>query len=454
MRLRRKLPALAAIAALALPVAPALADDGEADNAVEVEDGEDQDDDDQGKDEDDDEVAATPAPRVVVGTTDTGVNPYHQHFKVAQSAVTPDVLAEFGIDDAHVLHVGISYEEDLARGLYDTVVPGEDYWFAGTNLIVRADSTGVPLVADDHVHGVGVTGAIVAANPDAVVFFVEGFKPAEVFAHPAVDIVSTSFGTVMPVDTPLGGPLNPFPGGREAVVEGGKLLLTATPNVPTPAPADAAGGVWWAMNVSGWDEGPDEAHGKQFFSTVTPDLVADFIQRLPYCFPCTDEYRQKTGGTSFATPRTAGIASRILLEARRRSGHVGGITVDGLLVDAGGATVSNWDLRRALEEGAATVTSPTPDQRSLELMTQDGTIPILVAEEAFTGWGLVTDDPSYGVVDETLAHLGFGTPTRTKPLATCHFMLASFDARVAAYAANPTSPSFGDTSTPGYQRCA
>lgn len=400
--------------------------------------------------------APTPpsAPRVVVGTTDTGVNPYHEHFQVDEPAVTPEVLAEFGIDESHVLHVGATYEEDVERGLYDDVVPGEDYWFAGTNLIVRADDVGVPLVADDHVHGVGVTGALVAANPEAVVFFVEGFKPAEVFAHPAVDIVSTSFGTVMPVDTPLGGPLNPFPGGHEAVVDGGKFLLTATPNVPTPAPADAAGGVWWAMNVSGWDEGPDEAHGKQFFSTVTPDLVADFIQRLPYCFPCTDEYRQKTGGTSFAAPRTAGIASRILLEARRRTGHLGGITADGLLVDADGVTISNWDLRRALEEGAASVHSATPSQREVELMFQDGTIPVLApGAHAFTGWGLVTDDPAYGVVDETLAHLGLGDPTRSKPADVCTFMLAAFDVRVAAYAANPTSPTFGDTSTGGYRRC-
>ena len=46
-------------------------------------------------------------------------------------------------------------------------------------------------------HGTAVTGAVLDANPDAVIFFVEGFSTEAVLAagnQPLVDMVTTWFG--------------------------------------------------------------------------------------------------------------------------------------------------------------------------------------------------------------------------------------------------------------------
>src|SRR5688500_7047655 len=89
--------------------------------------------------------------RVVVAPPDSGINPYHDRFQVAQSNVTPDILAEFGIDAAHVLHISDNYDADVASGVYDGVQEGENYWFEGTNIIVWSSGFGGgrPFLPDD-----------------------------------------------------------------------------------------------------------------------------------------------------------------------------------------------------------------------------------------------------------------------------------------------------------------
>src|SRR5688572_12245722 len=83
-----------------------------------------------------------PDSRVVVAPLDSGINPYHDRFQVAESSVTPDILAEFGIDAAHVLHISRDYAADVAAGVYDAVREGENYWFEGTNIIVWSSGFG------------------------------------------------------------------------------------------------------------------------------------------------------------------------------------------------------------------------------------------------------------------------------------------------------------------------
>lgn len=388
------------------------------------------------------------APRVVVGTADTGINPYHDWFKVDEPAVTQDVLDEFGIDADHVIHVGASLEADRAAGVYDGIVPGEPYWFAGTNLIAQANGSNIPFLPDGSVHGVGVTASIVAGNPDAIVYFAEGSSNiGDVFARPEVDIVTTSFGFA------TGVPLFDIEGSYDGVVNGGKLYFGATPNDPSLQMNDNASGPWWVVGVAGFQEHSSE--GKQVLSGSTPELVADFTQQLPYCQACASEIDDGVSGTSFATPLTAGTISTVLLEARRASGHVGGITGDGLLVDASGVQISNWDLRRAVEQGAYTpaTTDYSPGTGLFDLTSA----PVVPAGQAAQiGWGAITPDPEHAVVEETLAFLGFGEPTRTKPAATCEFMTAQVLLRMAAWDANPTGGGFGDGAATGnheYQFC-
>jgi hypothetical protein len=384
-------------------------------------------------------VAQTPAPRVVVAPIDSGINPYHDAFQVEETAVTQDVLDEFGITEDRILRISRSYDDDLDAGLYDDLELETDYWFEGTNIIARSTRFGArPLLPDSegNTHGTGVTGSVVAANPEAIIYFHEGISDANevnAFTHPAVDLVTTSYGA--PTAVPLGN----IGGSFEGVVENGKMHFGANPNDPSLAPLDSTGGPWWAISISGFQE--EESNGKTVLSGSLPDFVADFTQDLPYCATCTSDTRT-VNGTSFATPTSAGLMSAAILELRRQAGHVGGpaMTDEGAFMVLGGETaITNWDLRRAMEEAAAI---PTLDEYDPVGAVLDlGAYPNLpVAGYSVYGWGLLTDDPERDTVQGILDFIETGETTKSAD--TCAFMTAHFEARVAIWTANATSDGF------------
>ncbi|WP_052664149.1 S8/S53 family peptidase [Nitriliruptor alkaliphilus] len=383
------------------------------------------------------------ASRVVVAAIDSGVNAYHEFFhaggdgpfaETAPAAVTPEVLAEFGIGPDQVLHLTRTGDQaaDLTADAdqWARVEPGQPYWFAGTNVIgISFDGSAPPLhPADKHPHGTGVLGSVLEANPEAVVVMVEGIEEASeewAFTHPAVDVVTTSYG-------PIGSP--PLPDhlsfSYTGVVQNGKVHTGAVDNTPALSPVDSTGGPWWSIGVSGYEEGDSE--GRQVTSGTLPDVVGDFTQTLPYCTNC-QEGRRSVSGTSFATPTTAGVVSLGILEARRAAGHAGGI-VEGdeqpLLVD-GEQPLTVWNLRRALEEAAAY--PATAEWDPIGAIFDLFTTPVIDAAPWSTmGWGLVTADPDREVVTELLARLGVeGEPARTKSAEACDWMTAQYEVRFA-----------------------
>ena len=92
---------------------------------------------------------------------------------------------------------------------------------------------------------------------------------------------------------------------------------------------------------------------------------------------------------------------------------------------SGSQRIRNWDLRRALEEaayvdyGPGDYVPPTPvaDLPPVNALPINPLAPWLQL-----AWGDLSTDPAKGVLDETLAHLGLGTPMRTKPTGYCDFM--------------------------------
>ncbi|HWH29125.1 MAG TPA: hypothetical protein VNU26_09215, partial [Mycobacteriales bacterium] len=399
--------------------------------------------------------------RVVVGVIDSGVNPYHEAFQVETSSVTSEVLAEFGISADQVVTLtrtgdpAADYAADKAR-VWDRIRPGTPYWFSGTNIIAASFDPGSrPVLPDDadDTHGVGVTAAVLAANPEAVVAFAEGItddSEAWAFTHPAVDVVTTSYG--VPGSLPLGLHLERSYTG---VVELGKLHTGASDNSPAFSGFDGTSGPWWALGIAGFQEGSTE--GRQLLSGNVVDFVADFTQRLPYCDLCQSRGEQNVSGTSFATPTSAGVVSKVLLEARRAAGHAGGIVTEGveqpLMVAAGGTTLTNWQLRRALEEAAyiPRATDFSPGGGLFDLTSA----PVVdAAGWAQTGWGALTADPEHGVVEQALGHLGIGgEPTRTKGDDYCTFGTAQFELRKAYWdEAALFSDSAGADADP-YLRC-
>lgn len=293
-----------------------------------------------------------PQPRVVVAVIDSAPNPYHEFLHQGgslygasePSSVTPDVLDEFGIDESHIIEVTRTgdFTADFAKdkAKFDAIEAGEPYWFEGTNLIgisFNGDAARLRPDVGTSSHGMGTTSAVLAANPEAIVVLVQspgaplgvpGYATRPLgerwaFSHPAVDLISTSYGP--PGSPPLGYHLTDA---YKGVVENGKIHVGAADNSPALSPVDATSGPWFTVGVAGYGEGSSE--GRQNQSGSLPDFLGDFTQTLPYCLRC-EEGKSTVSGTSFATPRTAGTLSKVILEARRTAGHLRGIITGGCL---------------------------------------------------------------------------------------------------------------------------
>ena len=369
------------------------------------------------------------AARVVVADLDSAINPYHDAFYAgglyypdsAPRAVTQEVLAELGVAPENVVRLTRtgSFAADFAadKAFWDRVQPRTPYHFLGTNIVATsfapADTPGGHLVPDPgkSAHGVGTASSVLAANPEAVLYFVEqdtnlGSEEshAHAFLHPAVDVLTTSYGVSIPS---TGFPIpeaNAFEHTYESVVERGKLHFSSGGNGPGLTPLRAGAGPWWSIGVSGLEE--DSSNGQTTTAGRFPDFVADFTQEIPYCHAC-EGGTDLVGGTSFSTPRAAGVASRVLLEARRAAGHVGGIRdVEGVpTMVTGAAPATNWQLRRALEQAAHVPGTAAYDP--VEAVFDLGALPVNdAAPWAQVGWGELSAAPDKAVVPAALQALG------------------------------------------------
>jgi hypothetical protein len=396
-----------------------------------------------------DQVPSDPTrPRVVVADMDSGINPYHEFYYSQPGQVTKEVLAALGVKPENVVELtrtGATLADDLAAdaAFWDRVEPGELYHFLGTNIVaVSFAPEGTAYLKPDvakSAHGVGTSSSVLDANPEAILLFVEQHTAlgsveshAFTFGHPAVDIVTTSYGFSVPnTGVPVPESSN-FESSYAGVVTNGKLHFSSGGNGPALTFTRAGAGPWWSIGVTAISEG--ESNGKEVRSGSFADFVADFIQELPYCMDCKSGREPGVAGTSFSTPTAAGVASRVLLEARRALNHVGGIkTVDGEKVMAAGGEkqVSNWFLRRALEQAALVPPTqpydPAADTPDPVQTFNDGYVPIpglplpiLPAGQWLqVGWGNLTPDPAAGVVPAALSHLGFGGAARVKEAGFC-----------------------------------
>ncbi|MES0874991.1 hypothetical protein [Sinimarinibacterium thermocellulolyticum] len=401
-------------------------------------------------------LAAGPAPRVVVAVIDSGINPYHAYFHAGSpiypqgappSAVTRDVLAEFGIPAQCVIELtrtgdfAADFAADVASGQWRKADFCELVWFKGTNVLAKSFAAGTTVILPDDegdTHGVGTAAAVLGANPEAIVLFLEGIGDAAetyAFTHPAVDLVSTSYGA--PGSLPLPGHINMSFTGTYA---NGKLHFGACDNSPSSCVQDGTGGPWWSIGIAGFEETADNepagsSGGRQSLSGNLVDFIADFTQTLPYCMACEDGYDDFVGGTSFATPRSAGTASKILLAARRTVGHVRGIRPGTLpqmppaMVAGAGLNISNWQLRRALEQAAWI--PEFGDYDPLAGVQEFGPgYPIPPAAAASViGWGVLTPAPEAGVVERALGALGLRAAPPAKDPSYCRFQTALIQAR-------------------------
>lgn len=373
----------------------------------------------------------------VVAPIDTGINVYHDHFRTNETYPSW-LLDELGVNKICDLTFNGSWQERYdtdKQSCWDTLNASDIVYFPGTKIIGSSpDGDSEILILDDPSdgHGSAVTGAVLNANPNAVIFFVEGFSTEAVLAaanQPLVDVITTSFGA--PGSVPVSG----IERGTEiAVVEQGKMHTGAADNSPSPAIQDSTAGPPWSIGIAGYaEEGDDQ---KEIMSGSYPDISADWTQYLPN-HDDIDGYHE-TSGTSFATPRTAGILSFVLESLRFEFHDDGagaspeqrqGMLVNGSDDDGNPFVISNADVREALNRSAW-----YPD---VGWDPTSGTMPISpVAPCTQTGWGLV----NLSNIEPMIAHLNQSADLTQRPGDVVACMNANQEMREVYWNAYPSSP--------------
>ena len=350
----------------------------------------------------------------VVAPVDTGINVYHDHFRTNETF--PEWLLD-GLGVTMTCDLTFSgtwqerYEADKET-CWDNINSTDIVYFPGTKIIGTTpdDNTEIPILDDpSDGHGTAVTGAVLDANPDAIIFFVEGFSDAAVLAaanQPLVDIISTSFGPIGSI---------PVPGIEDAteiaVVQEKKIHTGAADNSPSPAVQDSTAGPPWSIGISGYaEEGDDQ---KETMSGSYPDIAADWTQVLPN-HDDIDGYHE-TSGTSFATPRTAGLLSKVIQHLRTESGDFSSGADpnlrSGYLVNGDDMNISQAQIRDALNLSAWYPSFNTWDPLS-------GTTPVSpVAPCTQIGWGVVNESN----VEPIINHLNGNSiqPDRPSDVTFC-----------------------------------
>lgn len=324
----------------------------------------------------------------IVAPVDTGINVYHDHFRTNETY--PEwILNGLGVTMTCDLTFSGTWQERYEADketCWDNINSTDIVYFPGTKIIGTTpdDNTEIPILDDpSDGHGTAVTGAVLDANPDVIIFFVEGFSDAAVLAaanQPLVDIISTSFGPIGSI---------PVPGIEDAteiaVVQEKKIHTGAADNSPSPAVQDSTAGPPWSIGISGYaEEGDDQ---KETMSGSYPDIAADWTQVLPN-HDDIDGYHE-TSGTSFATPRTAGLLSKVIQYLRTESGDFSsGADPEirsGYLVNGNDMNISQAQIRDALNLSAWYPSFNTWDPLS-------GTTPVSpVAPCTQIGWGVVNE---------------------------------------------------------------
>ena len=350
----------------------------------------------------------------VVAPIDTGINVYHDHFR--SNETLPDwMLEQFGVTMTCELTFEGTWEERYEADketCWDVINATDIVYFPGTRIIGTTpdDNTDIPILDDPNDgHGTAVTGAVINANPEAVIFFVEGFSDAAVLAaanQPLVDIITTSFGP--PGSVPVTGIEHAT---KVAVVQNKKIHTGAADNSPSPSVQDSTAGPPWSIGISGYAEEADDQ--KETMSGTYPDVAADWTQVLPD-HDTIDGYHQ-TSGTSFATPRTAGLLSEVLQHLRAEFGDDSSgadpLLRAGLIVNGTDYSATEADIRDALNLSGWYPSASTWDPSS-------GTMPISpVAPCTQVGWGVVNESN----VQPIIKHLN-GTeqmPNRPSDVVQC-----------------------------------
>jgi hypothetical protein len=384
-------------------------------------------------------LAADTTPVTVIGVADTGINPYHLEFS-AQTYPDPDVLAltegftrhpsEYipGYPkDAQALEVtlGAGYFPAADKPIWsgnDTVKPGNMYWIPGTKIIGAVDaggSTGVTSgsdphpILDDNGHGSG-SASVSAGNrygycPTCLLVVVEALDETVVAALPWVDISTNSFGYI-------GGlPIGLLTGGSEetkAAAERGQTTLFAAGNgvgnafdVPISTYGSDQTGPDWNVTVGALRRDNQRA--------VVGDGIPVHLSswgdgNLPSACRSGTVGQCAFGGTSAATPYTAGAFGTVLTEVRRAVGDgqagqkAGQVVADGLALEESVYLADGRLTRAELREAVLKTAQPLNQDNAVSPYPYPLTAPYTDANVLVEGYGAATPEGAQRAIDVLL----------------------------------------------------
>jgi hypothetical protein len=385
-------------------------------------------------------LAAETTPITVVGVADTGINPYHLEFS-AQTYPDPAVLELTDNFTRHPSEYIPGYPADaqaipitLGQGYFpeedkpiwtgnDFIKAGNVYWIPGTKIVGAIDaggSTGATSgedkapILDDNGHGSGSasvsTGNRYGYCPTCLLVVVEALDETVVARFPWVDISSNSFGALGGLPTGL-----VFGGSAEArdAVERGQTVLFAAGNgvgnafdVPQMTWAQQTVGPDWIVTVGAIRRDNQRA--------IVGDGIPVHVSawgdgNLPSACRTGTVGQCAFGGTSAATPYTAGVFGTVLTEVRKavgdgRAGQKSGqVVAEGLAVDSSFYLGDGKLTRAELREAVLKTAQPLNQRNEVSPFPYPLTAPYLgEANVLFEGYGAATPESAQRAIDVLL----------------------------------------------------
>lgn len=272
---------------------------------------------------------------VIVGVTDSGINPYHSVYHRPAATAHPCTYVEGYDCSVPALNLSVgpglgSYQSRLQADAaeWEKVRPGKWFWIPRTNIIAvhcpdgGSTQGGRCILDDESSHGTGTTSSVLTEAPDALIVFNDGSDSSRLAHAPvAIDIESNSWGSLAPL---YGGLVNGPTGAQvchdDVDAPTAVKFRSAGNNGPVPNLGDCWRNGHRTYSVSGGY--PDGSHGQM--SGSAPDFASYWCR--PVATAGTLDEWGDSCGTSFAAPTAAGTAAATLLAIRREMGHTGGST--------------------------------------------------------------------------------------------------------------------------------
>ena len=375
-------------------------------------------------------AVAKPAPVVIAATEGGGINVLHSDFRAAGSVALPQ-----GMPKPILLRLPSkgSFEErvEAARaGAFGDLKPGRLYMVRGTRLLIYTPpSIGADFdLFEDRIHATGVVAAAGGrkhgTNPDALLVYIPAASAGGwnwIAGQHWIDIVSTSYYPVLDTD---GGRCHPTEHIRK-IVGAGRLVFSAAGNVEQAGAVSSPPGVPESYQVGGVDD-----EGRTYLpgvsgaaSSVTPTRAYETGDRFEFPSASADAVTGSMpfGGTSGASPSTAGRAGDLIQFARSLLGSRWTGVQDGKLVTLmpdyrapAKGPLADGDLTAAeltdvLHRSAAPFEAPNPLRYLIEGYGAHSADTIAFAKEVLAGKATLPDrsdeDAMHERVEEMRGHL-------------------------------------------------